>query len=163
MKIKFLTGKEVTALHNSLQGRDRIVLSLGLYAGLRADEVFRLKWNDIDFAEGLLKINRKKQNKRVVIPMPRVLIAELETYKTNCTGDRLFDDQSTNCFIRYFKRLNRKLKLLISDDVTFMTLRHTYGNRLINAGIPVHAVSNLLGHTISTTVRKYACIGALEN
>lgn len=136
---------------------------LGLCVGLRSDEVFQLRWNDINFEKGLLKIYRKKQGKIVFISLTKALIEELKNYVTNCTGDRPFEDQSTVYFIRYFRMLNRKFKLLLSGDVTFKTLRHTFATHLIKVGIPIHTVNNVLEHINKTMMEKYACIGTLEN
>lgn len=162
-KVRVLSEEEIKLLLNTLEGRNRIVVLLGLCVGLRSDEVFRLRWNDINFEKGLLKIYCKKQGKIVFVSLTKALIAELKNYITNYTGDRLFEDQSTEYFIRYFRMLNRKFNLLLSGDVTFKTLRHTFATHPIKAGIPIHIVSNVLGHTNNTMMEKEACIDALVN
>lgn len=130
-KIRILSEKEVKLLLYRLRGRDRIVVLIGLYMGLMPDKIFRISWNDIDFDRALLKVNRKILNKTFRLPLPGVLIEELKNYVINCTEDRLFEDQSINCFVKYFFALNKKFKRLLSDDITFMALRHTFATNLI--------------------------------
>lgn len=157
-KVKVLTDDEGKLLIDTLEGRDRIATMLGLYAGLHSSEVFKVRWDDVDSERGLLRIYSGKRGGTVSVPLTDALVAELKDYAANSTGDCLFDDHGVNFYVRYFYSLNRKFKRLLSAGVTFKTLRHTFATNLIKVETPIHAVSNLLGHTINTTIGKYACI-----
>lgn len=60
-KIRVLSDEEGRLLLDALEDRDRIATMLGLYAGLRSSEVFRVRWDDIDFERGLLRVYSSTQ------------------------------------------------------------------------------------------------------
>ncbi len=156
--IRILEKEEIRLLLNTLKGRDRIAVSLGLCFGLRLCELFRLRWDEIDFAKGLLTVNRKKKDEKVLIPLPKVLIAELRNYAAISTGNRLFNDQSAGAYGKYFRALKRKLNRLLSGNITLMSLRHTFAVRLLLAGESIDFVRSVLRDTNNTVTEKYARI-----
>lgn len=60
--------------------RERVVCALGLYGGLRESELLALKVGGIDFARGLLRVWRKKQQAWHTVPIQPQLETELRTY-----------------------------------------------------------------------------------
>jgi integrase len=59
---------------------------------------------------------------------------------------------------------NTELKRLLKrhfgiEDITTHSLRHTYGTRCIESGMPAHVLQKLLGHTdVSITINTYTSI-----
>lgn len=51
-KVRVLSNEEGKLLLDALEGRGRIATMLSLYNGLRSSEVFRLRWDDVDFEGG---------------------------------------------------------------------------------------------------------------
>src|ERR1700736_6024971 len=49
--------------------RDRLVLVIGAYAGLRVSEIVKLRVEDIDFEDGMLEVRRAKGDKDRTIPL----------------------------------------------------------------------------------------------
>ena len=58
---RVLTAEEIALLFDRLQGKDRLLILVGVFTGVRLGEVLRLKWTDIDFDKGLLSFVRVKQ------------------------------------------------------------------------------------------------------
>lgn len=145
-KVRVLSDEEGKLLLDALEGRDRIATMLGLYAGLRSSEVFKVRWVDTDFERGLLRVYSSTQKNMVFKSLTEALVVELKDYAANSTEDGLFEDLSVDSYGRYFQMLNRKFKRLLSSDVTFKTLRHSFAMQLIRAGKPFNFVKKALGY-----------------
>ncbi len=154
--IKVLSKDETEFLLNYLEGGERIAVMLGLCAGLRPSEVSRFRWEDVDFDKGTLQVYGKGRNKTHSIPLTGMLVAELRNYIGNCGRARLFNNQATEQYGKYFRGINKKLKALLSANVTFMVLRNTFAAYLVEAGVSVHTMAELLGYRSTTaTLEKY--------
>ncbi len=135
--MRILGKEESVMLLNSLEGRDRFAVMLGLRAGLRFDEVFQLEWTDFNSEEGVLRIYNHKRNETVCVPLSEAVISEIKTYIASSKGSRLFADQATGAYSRYLMMLNKKFKHLLSGGVSFKTLRHTFLVNLATSGMAV--------------------------
>lgn len=89
----------------------------------------------------------KAQKKMIRIPLSKALVTELKDYAANSTEDGLFKDLGVDSYGRYFQTLNRKFKRLLSSDVTFKTLRHSFAMQLIRTGKPFDFVKKALEHS----------------
>lgn len=154
-KVRVLSDEEGKLLLDALEGRDRIATMLVLYDGLRSSEVFRVRWDDIDFERGLLRVYSSTQKKMVFKPLTETLGVELKDYAANSTEAGLFENLDVDSYGRYFQMLNRKFKRLLSADVTFKTLRHSFAMQLIRAGKPSDFVKIALGYSRNSIVSIY--------
>lgn len=118
-----LEKEQLRVLRNTLEGRDRVAVMLGLCAGLRFGEIFQMRWEDVDCDKGIIRVYRKERDKRDSIPLPEALVAELKAYIASSAGDRLFEDQTTNTYVKHLVMLN---KIFASMNVTFGTSRNTF-------------------------------------
>jgi integrase len=51
---------------------------------------------------------------------------------------------------------SRFIKALGYEDISFHALRHTYATRLLDAGVDIKTISELLGHAdVTTTANLY--------
>lgn len=149
--------------------RDRLMVSLMLFYGLRTCEIERLDINDFD-RDGdryLMRIQRKgRKEKHERIAVSRNIIDMLEDY-TSCRNfqisDPLFVCHASN---RHSQRLHRggiseivkqRLRSIGVDraNATAHSLRHTCATMLIKSGVSLDDVRDILGHTDSATTRIY--------
>ena len=146
-----------------------------------------MRWSNVDLrkrsakvTETLVRIKGKgflfkepktKKSKRFV-PLPNELAAALRLYRihqakeTLKAGERFQNQDLVFCtnnggpieprnLIRAFHRIRDKAD--ISKSLTVHSLRHTFATRLLEQGVDLKTVSELLGHTdISTTGNIYA-------
>ena len=138
---------------------------------MRKAEYLRLKWSSVDLEQGYLDILKTKSGKARQIPISKTLRAELE--KIEDKTEYVFLNPDTNLpfydLKKPFERLCAKAGV---KGVTCHTLRHTAATRMVNAGIDLVVVQELLGHAdIKTTMiyshpvpeRKVQAINALNN
>jgi len=131
--------------------RDMFLFSC--YTGLRYSDCNNLRVADIDFRNGILKIEMVKTNEEITLPINSQTKGLLCRYLINKKKDEKVFPEITN------QVLNRNLKKIaemaeIGKRVTHHVGRHTFASNLINKkGVPIPIVSKLLGHTnISNTM-----------
>ena len=77
-----LSQSEIALLLDKLHGKDRLMMLVGLFTGLRLGGVLGLSWHDIDFNSKIITSSHKT-GKLVSIPLSDYLEGELLRYKGN--------------------------------------------------------------------------------
>lgn len=169
-----LTPEQVKALLNAAKG-DRLEAAyvLPVVVGLRQGECLALRYEDIDFDRGTLKVRRtvwrnnvyppKTPHSRRTIKLPRIALNALKRHRdSDSNGDGwLFPTKhgnpvdAHNFIHRPWKRMLRKAGL--PETTRYHDLRHGAASLLIASGVPIPIISNLLGHRDSSiTLKVYA-------
>jgi len=138
--------------------KHRIVLTLIYSAGLRAQEVINLKLSDIDFERKTIHIRQSKYKKDRIVPLAESMAKGLSKYlQAEHPHHWLFNGQEPDG--RYSVRglswvMRESLKKsTIRKEVTLHSLRHTYATHLLEEGLNIVTLKELLGHAhIATTM-----------
>jgi len=155
-----LTKEEVAhILRSSGNLKHKTLLSLTYGCGMRIGEILDLKWVDVSRAEGLLYIRRAKGRKDRRVPLSKGMIQMLEryfhVYKSN---EYIFEGQyggkysyssSQQVIRRAVKRAG------IRKHVTMHTLRHSYATHLLESGVGLRYIQEILGHNSPKTTMIY--------
>jgi len=158
---RVLSQPEITLMLDKLQGKDRLMVLVGLFTGLRLGGVLGLCWQDIDFGKGVISSSHKT-GKLVSIPISEYLLGELRKWKENNTGDRLFiEGKITHKLVSnhstYFSHLFKDLGI---ENFTFHNLRHTFASILQSElGIGAVVVQGMTGHSSLGMLQKYSHTG----
>lgn len=155
-KIRFLTLDEERKMFKSLKPTNehlRPILICALQTGMRRGEIFNLKWADIDFDYNFIEILKSKTGKPRKIPISKKLNETL--LKINRVSEYVFINPLTN---KPYTDIHNSFHTLISDaginNFRFHDLRHTVATRMVEKGVPLPVVKDLLGHSkIDTTMR----------
>jgi site-specific recombinase XerD len=157
-RVRFLTDDEETALRNAIGEAEWPMVAVAIHTGLRQAEQFKLRWEHVDFATGLLTVPRSKHGETRRVPMNdtvrdilRALPSRLKSPYVfpSATGETPLD--ARNYMNRVF---NKALKVARIEDFTWHSLRHTFASRLVMTGVDLRTVQDLLGHmTIAMTLR----------
>ena len=163
---KWLDKKQQYALLRAVQEkgkkRDIALITLMINTGLRVSEVSNLQVSDVVITprKGSVTVRGGKGEKFRSVPLnvdARTAIqAYLEEWPAE-NGDRLFLGQrggqlQPSGIYYLIKRYAHDARL---EDVTPHTLRHTFGKNLVDAGVPLDRVAQLLGHESVDTTRIY--------
>ena len=144
------------------------ILALGMFAGLRRGEILGLKWSDIDFQNGYIKIERqytrnelkevlKTSSSRRNIKMCETLKQILIFHKSNSKILSSFVFVNKNGGMVSLKTLHNRFKKLLEycglprDYMRFHDLRGTYVDLSVKAGIPLKVIQRNVGHARITT------------
>jgi integrase/recombinase XerD len=159
-KIDILSKNEILKILAQINNEKHNLIICMLYgSGLRISEVTKIKIYDIDLEKNLLKIRQSKGHKdRYTIISERINIRLAKTIVGRAPGDYLF---VTNMNKKYNTRTIQNIftrALLISrinKKASCHTLRHSFATHLIENGVDVRTVQNLLGHTSIKTTMIY--------
>ena len=160
-----LNAPEVT---NPLGFRDKTMLEMLYATGLRVSELVGLKFAEISFRQGVVRIVGKG-NKERLVPVGEEAMNWLEAYmgqtRKTLLGERqcdyLFvtkrgDGMTRQAFWHIIKR--HALTAGISKELSPHTLRHAFATHLLNHGADLRVVQLLLGHSDLSTTQIYTHI-----
>jgi len=173
-RIRFLTREEAKALFAELKKRSRQmhdIALLSLHCGLRAGEIFNLTWDCIDFErEQILIKDPKNKNNRyafMTTEVKKMLHARYLKLDQDQLSDYIFKDKKGNKINNVSKTFARAVKEIglnkgIEDrrqKVVFHTLRHTYASWLVERGVDLYTVKELMGHKTLAMTERYSHLG----
>lgn len=154
-----LNHEECKALFNAPELlKHRILLALIYSAGLRAREASRLRIADIDSGRMMIHIRQSKYNKDRYVPLSKLILEGLRKYYYACQPvDYLFNGNSagTPLSVRGMQWALREAvkKCKLQKGITLHTLRHSYATHLLEFGMDIVTIKELLGHErIETTL-----------
>jgi len=148
--------------------KQRIVLTLIYSAGLRGREVINLKISDIDFERESIHIRQSKYKKDRIVPLSPTMAIGLKKYlRAENPYNWLFNgtEPSGKYSVRglsWFMRENLK-KTSITKQVNLHSLRHSYATHLLEEGINIVTLKELLGHADITTTMIYLHVAQCEH
>jgi integrase/recombinase XerD len=140
--------------------KHRIVLTLVYSAGLRGQEVINLKISDIDFERKTIHIRQSKYKKDRILPLSDYMAKGLRKY-LNAENPHIWlfngkepDGRYSVRGLAWIMRETIK-KTSIKKEVTLHTLRHTYATHLLEEGLNIVTLKDLLGHAEIATTMVY--------
>ena len=140
--------------------KQRIVLTLIYSAGLRGQEAVNLKISDIDFERKTIHIRQSKYKKDRIVPLAESMAVGLKKYLAAenphiwLFNGKESDGRYSVKGLSWVMRENLK-KTSISKDVNLHSLRHSYATHLLEQGINIVTLKELLGHAEITTTMIY--------
>ncbi len=142
--------------------RDYLILTFMYGSGLRVDEVRNLLLQDVDVDEGRIRIMGKGKKERITF-FPNPLIPVLRKYILEVRSD--FTPQSPHLFLnqrgkafstRYLHMLTESKSIkILGKKINPHALRHSFATHLLEAGVDIRYVQELLGHKSLTTTQIY--------
>ena len=138
--------------------KQRVLFALIYSAGLRVGEVCNLKISDIDSDRMQIRVVKSKGNHdRYVVLSPFILEGLRKYIKSSKPKGYLFNGKlkgeplGRSAVQQSFRLAVNKAG--ITKDVSVHSLRHTYATHLLEEGVDIVTIKELLGHaTIETTM-----------
>lgn len=140
--------------------KHKTILFLIYSAGLRVGEVVRLKAEDIDSNRMLVKVNRGKGAKDRYTLLSHIALEQLRKYyklykpeRWLFVGGKEGDHITERTVQRVFEACCIKAK--VSKEVSVHTLRHSFATHLLESGVDLRYIQELLGHASTKTTEIY--------
>jgi integrase/recombinase XerD len=168
-----LNVEEVDALMVAADGdepleiRNRAMIELLYGSGLRISELLELKLSDLHIHMGFLNI-LGKGNKERIVPIGaegtyalKRYLDKSRPYIKKTPGDIVFVNSRGNAMSRvgFYKVLKTlSIKAGIMKDISPHTLRHSFASHLLENGVDLRVVQELLGHEDISTTQVYTHI-----
>jgi len=169
-RMRFLTQDEAETLLTAIKAKSietyRITL-FSLHMGLRAGEIFNLTWADINLENGTVFIKDTKTGHNRHAYMTDKVRAEIESMARGQGKDLVFPAREyakikhMTTISKTFMRAVDDLKLNegIEDPrqkIVFHSMRHTFASWLVQKGVSIYVVKELLGHRTLTMTERYS-------
>jgi integrase/recombinase XerD len=147
--------------------KHRVLLSLIYSAGLRLGEVCSLKISDIDSDRMLIRVVKSKGDRDRYVPLSKVILKGLRRYiqsskpKVYLFNGRKKSDPLGHGAVQQTFRLAVK-KSGIIKDVSVHSLRHSYATHLLEQGVDIITIKELLGHVAIETTLLYLHVAKIS-
>ena len=129
------------------------IIIVALNSGMRKGEILNLSWNDIDFVKYTIHVKHTKSGKDRILPISSLIAEVLKgqdmsskwIFPNPQRKDRALKDISSS-----FKTAYKRCGI---EKLRFHDLRHTAATWMVNAGIDLVTIKEILGHsTIQMTM-----------
>lgn len=161
---KALTREEIKRLLSVIpptRKRDRLIVLLLYGAGLRVSEVCNLRRKDVDLERSLIVVRGGKGAKDRVVPISETLARTIKEYLQSredgseyllVENRRKNKDKISPKTVWYIlKEYGKKAGV----EVTPHKLRHSFATHMLEEGVDIRAIQELLGHSNLSTTQIY--------
>jgi integrase len=142
-------------MQRALQDAYDLVILL-LDTGARYSEIANIEWQRIDLASRTIHLWRQKVQNETVLYMTDRVFNVLSRRAANKSTDYVFCNRNGDARGYSAMSIRKAIKRAGLRDCRIHTLRHTHASRLIQNGMSVYEVKEILGHTDIKTTLRYA-------
>ena len=160
--VDFLTEEEVKVIFDNIdvslkKGKRNLTLLVLLYdTAARASEIINLKVNDIHLEEKYIVLEGKGKKMRIVPIMEQtkiLLISYLNSF--DIKSGYLFQNKNNKMNERFIRDVINACNIL-EKKISPHTFRHTRAVHLLDKGVNIVYIQELLGHSSINTTMEYA-------
>ena len=147
--------------------KQRVIFSLAYSAGLRVSELSALKITDIDSDRMQIRIRNSKGNKDRYVILSNYILKGLRKYiasskpKVYLFNGRVKGNPLSHNEMQASFRLAMKVAR-INKEASLHTLRHTFATHLLEQGVDIVTIKELLGHSNIETTMMYLHVAKIN-
>lgn len=130
----------------------RNFLLVALHTGMRKGEILNLKWMDVDFQRRTVRVVKSKNDEKRTLPMSNTLYETLRSIKLRDISGKVFPVSGWSVR-QAFDKTVEKSKI---GNFRLHDCRHTFATRLVQNGVDLYKVKELLGHKTLAMTMRYA-------
>lgn len=148
--------KIISAITNS---KHKLAIALSYASGLRVSETINLRVKDLDLENLTIHLKKAKNKKDRITIFPKKLIIDIRNLIAGkSANDLVFESNrggklTTTSLQKVFHSALKKTD--IKKDATFHSLRHSFATHLLENGVDIRYVQELLGHVNIRTTQIY--------
>jgi len=130
----------------------KALIMVALHTGMRRGEILDLIWQNVDLLKRVIRVVKSKNGEKRTIPMSNTLFTMFKSMNVRDISGRVFPISGSS--LRHaFDKIVEKACI---EDFRFHDLRHTFATRLVQNGVDLYKVKELLGHKTITMTMRYA-------
>ncbi len=149
-RVRYLSADELQRLIVALPSWLRPIVTIARHTGLRRRNILELKWSEVDMGRKVIMIPKTKNGEAIGIPLTETAIKTLSEVQRirHLHSPFVFCDSNGKPLSPFrvsmsFKRATERAKI---ENLRFHDLRHDFASGLVQSGVPIHTVKELLGH-----------------
>jgi len=164
MRVRYLEMGQIQALLEVCSPRMRPIVLTALLTGLRKSDIFKMRWQDIDFENRKINIHQSKTGNPITINMSKALAAMLKEIPqdVDCPYVFSFRGKQLNDFGWTRGDFLAATQAAGLTDFRFHDLRHTFATQQRFLGKDLTVVKELLGHKSIRMTMRYAHVKPVE-
>lgn len=152
--------------------RDKVLLNLMYASGARAQEICDLRVRDVQRQKDDVRLTltgKGNKSRRILIAKQcGALLCQYLSYRkidgkpdSHVFSSQTHEHMTVSCIEEIFKKYIRTARLqnqsmFLEAHYSPHTMRHTTATHMLEAGIPIMAIKNFLGHASLATTQQYA-------
>ena len=140
-----------------LAQRDRLILELFYFTGIRLSELINLKNKDINYSDSTILVLGKRKKERL-IPLTSDILSKIKKLNASNKSKYLFStDKGKQISTKQVYRLVNKYLSMVTTlgKKSPHILRHTFATHMLNNGADINAIKELLGHANLSATQIY--------
>lgn len=158
---RFLSPLEMRALINALRNDENVqaakAIELLLLTGARRNEITQARWEHVNLQQKTLLVPLSKSGKPRTISLNKAACYLISRLPSRGESPWLFPSPITGrpypALYYPWVRIRKRAGL---TNLRLHDLRHSYASNLVNGGVSLYVVQQLLGHTNPRTTQRYA-------
>ena len=152
--------KDFWEVYETAEGQNKVMLLAYLHLAARRSELFRLRWEDVDFASRRVRIGTRKRFGGSLeyewLPMTDELFGDLFVHRQKGKTEWVFPDESSGGSFKvrqhYMKNLCKRANV---KPFGFHAIRHLTASILAQADVPMVTIQRILRHKNLMTTERY--------
>ena len=150
----------------------RFIVTAYAFTGLKPGELRKAEIGDLDTGSWTLRVRHPKGEARYgehrIVPIPApmrpAVLAYLKARESMLAKKGLLEAEPLVCRSSnptafysptHLRRIKQKVEKISGVEFELRALRRTYGQNLLNRGVPLETVSLALGHSSTLTTERY--------
>jgi len=161
---RYLSQQELVALgqalrdglKNGLNPQAIAILKLLIFTGARKGEIESLRWEEVDFDSGYLRLSDSKTGQKA-IPLNAAALKILKDIPHQQGSLFVFPAHRSNGYYEGTPKIWRIIRSNAGlENVRLHDLRHSFASFAVSGGASLPVIGALLGHANSSTTQRYA-------
>jgi excisionase family DNA binding protein len=157
LRERILSANEEGALLNCCAPHILPIVLTALHTGMRKGEILGLRWSQLDLSKRIIKLENTKSGKPRLVPISSYLLSVLMIQRQKKgASEYVFPNPESNDALQDVKRsFHSAANRAGINGLRFHDLRHTFASRLVEAGVDLITVKELLGHHSVKVTERY--------
>lgn len=162
---RYLSKDEWRLLYKELSPINKKIVTVALLTGLRKQNVLRLRWEQIDWNLRTIELSKSenKGKKTIKIPIVNTLYNLLQSLNPKECGYVFVNPRTNKPYTDIKKGFSEACKRAGIKDFKFHDLRRTVGTWLLESGVDIRTIQNILAHSEISTTERYLCLSSEQN
>jgi len=162
-----LSSEEVSRIFNSIKNdKHRLIIELMLSSGMRVSECVSVKVNDINLEERIIRVKQGKGNKDRLTILSAGTVKNIREYLEGRDDQNpyLFPSKDGHISVKLPQKIIKEAtdRAGVQTNVYCHALRSTFATNLLNSGVDLKMIQDLLGHQSIKTTERYLQVKTSE-